>query len=420
MTKYSIFSIGICPHNSDPEFIRIMETWGLDGHPVLQAFRRQLHAVPKRDGVFYYIILSPPYALPRDAHKSPFDYLFMSKADNPTQLISFIDRKKVMEMKNGDLIAMSGFTWSSIRQLMDNQCSSVEGVSFTMIETITDIFHPIPPPDLVNTVMEIYTDGGKASEFLSRKAKNQALKDLMTRIDKKLTTTDDVETNEIDNYVAMMKDMMDEVATTVFAIPEVMDLPVAVKNQMNFLIFNAISAKPHFKLLMAYSQKYHDENAKAQQAMRNRRPVECDTEKMELAIMRLHGILHLPTPADSILCVVKFFDDVVRALPGDDVAADDILPAICMAMAKDLAFASHVMSFFQYLVDIWPSSGVDERTTYILTTCAIAASHLSMGLSPTASLDRVPAIPPVDPEQQKMKEQANATIGMLEDLLGMI
>ena len=137
-------------------------------------------------------------------------------------------------------------------------------------------------------------------------------------------------------------------------------------------------------------------------------------DQMEIAVIRLHGILHMPTPADSIACVVKFFDDVVRALPGNEIAADDILPAICMAMAKDLSFASHVMSFFQYLVDVWPSSGLDERTTYILTTCAIAASHLAMGVSPE------PTPLPPDPEKEKMKAQTDATIDMLENLLDMI
>ena len=395
-----------------------METWGVDTHPVLESFRRCLHVVPKRDGLFYHLFLSPPYALPPDAPKSPLDYLYVSKADSPTRLVSYADKKKVMDMKNGNLLAVSGFQWPSIRVLMENHCSSAEGVSFSMIEPLTDIYNPVPPSELCRKVMDVHRDATAATDLLERQLSNPKLRDLMQRIDRKLTTTDEVANDEIDGYVAMMKDMMDEVATAVFDIPEVMSLPIAVKNQMNFLVFNAITSKPHFKLIMAYNRKYHDENVKAQQAMRNRQQVECNMEQMEIAVIRLHGILHMPSPADSIACVVKFFDDVVRALPGNEIAADDILPAICMAMAKDLSFASHVMSFFQYLVDVWPSSGLDERTTYILTTCAIAASHLAMGVSPGP--EPTPTAPPPDPEKEKMKAQADATIDMLENLLDMI
>jgi hypothetical protein len=105
---------------------------------------------------------------------------------------------------------------------------------------------------------------------------------------------------------------------------------------------------------------------------------------------------------------------MVAALPGIEVAADDILPAICLAMTRDLGFGSHVVSLFNYLTEIWPSVGMDDRTTYILVTCSIAAQHL-------ATVQSRPEPPkPQAVAQPGMSEKTEETIGLLEDLLNCI
>ena len=404
----------------------IMEAWGLDDHPVLDAFRKVLSSVPKNENSYYHLLLSPPHALPESAKTAPLDYLFVSYPKKPNKFILFNNKKKVIEFEDGIFKAKSGFKkWKTIPQLMENNCTSVEGISFTMRETLTDIYHPVPPSDLCVKIREIWSDCRKSTNFLERETRNPVLKDQMDRINKKLTTTDEVPPSEIDQYIAMMKNMVDTVATTVFQMQSVMDLPIAVKNQMNYMIFNVITAKPHFKLMMAYNTKYHEENIRAQQTIRHRQTVSCDMEKMEMAVGHLHNILHHITPCEAIACIVKFFDGVVAALAvsNAEVAADDILPGICMAMTKDLSFGSHVMSFFQYLAEIWPPTGLDERTSYILTTCAIAASHLAMGPQESRTEEHHaspsgPDCPAPDPSQQhQMETKTNETIGMLENLL---
>jgi hypothetical protein len=118
-----------------------------------------------------------------------------------------------------------------------------------------------------------------------------------------------------------------------------------------------------------------------------------------------------------MMCVRKFFDAVVRSLPGQEVAADDILPAICVAMAQDASLGSHVVSFFQYLADLWPSTGLDEQLSYVLVTCSIAATHLSHLKNkppPVVEPEVLPA------ETEEMAVQREDTIGMLENLLEML
>jgi hypothetical protein len=131
---------------------------------------------------------------------------------------------------------------------------------------------------------------------------------------------------------------------------------------------------------------------------------------MEQAVRKLHPILHLHSPMDMIRSLVQFFDIMVDALPGRDVAADDILPAICLAMTRDPAFGSHVVSFFSYLTDIWPQTGLDDKITYILVTCSIASQHLAMNGGQEEAGHSASVV----------REKTDETIGMLEDLLNFL
>ena len=227
-----------------------------------------------------------------------------------------------------------------------------------------------------------------------------------------------------------MTNFINEVAQIVFSIPSIKSLPVATKRELNFLVFNAISAERHYQLLSAYNTAFAKENYTAQENTRNNadnsdgNSTKLKAEEMEEAVKFLHNVLHLPSPAEMIECIIKFFDHVVAALPGVEVAADDILPAICYAMTKDVGFGSHVVSFFNYLTDIWPTVGLDEKVTYILITCSIAASHLSTKHStPPPSHRPVPLVSPndniVNPNAPPVvdRQQTEDTINMLEDLL---
>jgi hypothetical protein len=126
-----------------------------------------------------------------------------------------------------------------------------------------------------------------------------------------------------------------------------MSLPIGIKRQLNLLIFNAVSSKIHYAMMMAFNSAYEGDNKNAQHASRNF-PVniKINVAKMEEAVRQLHNILHLPNPVAIIHCLEVFFDAMVAALPGVEVAADDILPAICLAMTRDVGFGSHVVSFF--------------------------------------------------------------------------
>jgi hypothetical protein len=77
-------------------------------------------------------------------------------------------------------------------------------------------------------------------------------------------------------------------------------------------------------------------------------------------------------------------------------------------MQRCTALSSRLVSSFQYLADVWPTEGLDERTTYILVTCSIAASHFASGKVPAS----VPAL-----GAHTIDVQTEETIRQLEDLL---
>jgi hypothetical protein len=157
---------------------------------------------------------------------------------------------------------------------------------------------------------------------------------------------------------------MDRLASAIFASKAIVSLPIGVKRQLNMLIFNAVSSKIHYAMTMAFNAAYENDNKNAQHASRNfPHNIKIDVAKMEQAVRQLHNILHLSNPVAIIHCLEVFFDAMVAALPGVEVAADDILPAICLAMTTDVGFGSHVVSFFNHLTEIWPSSGMDESVT---------------------------------------------------------
>lgn len=396
-----------------------MQSWSLDSHPILDKFRKVMGTVFKGGDIFYHLFLPPPYALHNVAAIDPLNYLFVGSPKDGDQIHCFSNPKLIFTFgKNTEYIELKiKKQVLQIKILLTTPCTSSDGLSFNMYEVVTDIYKPEKPPPLYFKVLDSYLNATEAQHFLGQTFKSKKLLEHLKNIDKAIFVTEIDESNR-ERFVQQLHNSFEDVAEAVFECPETRVLPVAIKNKINFIIFNAITAKCHFKLMMAYNQKYHEENLAAQHAMRQRPKVDnIDSEKMQVAVMKLHNILHMPTPADIIACVTQFFDAVVAALPGVEIAADDILPAICAAMTQDVGFGSHVVSFFNYLSDIWPAVGLDERTSYILITCSIAASHLSMQSKPDeqqedqAQFQPPPEGPPVD------TKQTEETIDLLENLL---
>jgi hypothetical protein len=294
-------------------------------------------------------------------------------------------------------------------------CSSGT-VQFVIYEIDNDLYTPGQIPPISAIITEASKDTSKAETFLTQTLGNPAVKSAFEKLKSTLFTAGHQDSDR-DGLLTQIRDAIDQVASLAFAMPEIQRLAVGVKRSLNSLIFNAISARSHFTLMMAFNKAYAAENSAAQRAshtIHQSTSLKIDPAKMDLAVRELHGLLHRPNPAEIIEHLVLFFDAMVAALPGVEVAADDILPAICLAMTRDLGFGSHVVSLFNYLTEIWPSAGMDDRTTYILVTCSIAAQHL-------ATVQAKPEPPkPAMVAAPRLSERTEETIELLEDLLNCI
>ena len=394
-----------------------MENWSLDSHPILEKFRKIMDTLAITGANrFYYLFLTPPYAKPT-VKQSALDYLFYSTEQDSNELTCCANNSLAIKIENKEIFSLRGFLEPfKIGISMTTFCTSVSGLSFSINELENDIYdlsRPVHP--LYQKVLDCYEDSGKSVMFLEKTFDNvRKVRDLLHGIDNAIYKAEITPENK-DDFVSKMSVSVDQLAAEVFSCPEVDVLPVGGRMKLNYLIFNAISSKIHFKLLIAFNEAYSTENSNAQKFISHHKAnskSKADKAKMQEAVGFLRNILLLKSPCAQISRVTQFFDAVVASLPGVDVAADDILPAICEAMTLDLSFASHVVSFFTYLAAIWPTQGLDERTNYILITCSIAASHLS-----------VPQPEEKDPkveEKEKIAEKTQNTIDMLEDLLSMI
>lgn len=233
------------------------------------------------------------------------------------------------------------------------------------------ILEKFPPFSEIDSALK---NSVKAADFLSSKSRVKALSDCWKSISEKLYLSDITPANK-GEFVEAIHEAIARLLQIFTKDPIAKLLPVAYKKKLNVLVFNAVTSKPHFNLLLAYHKSMEKENAAARTRMIRSN---YSDSKMYPAVERLKNILHSETPLDAIDKLSNFYNDVVAALPGVEIAADDILPAICMAMGKDSNLSTHIVSFFAYLCDIWPEDGLDESTSYILTTCSIAATHLSM------------------------------------------
>lgn len=401
-----------------------MQNWSLDEHPTLVKFRKVMDTIPNNPNRFYHLFLCPPYAYPAP-HTLTNQYLFYSV--NPDKDILICDANPDIKLKHekGSIYPISGFPQKfRVTILLTTFCSSMSGLNFDLHEIDNDIFdlsHEMHP--LHRKVMECYQSYEKSVTFIEKTFEYVPnVINLYKGIDNAIFKTNITPMNRED-FMQRMQISIEQLATEIFKSPDIEFLPVFSKQKLNYLIFNAITSKAHFKFVMAYNEAFAREDAAAQKYMfQHISQSKADKEKMASAAKYLHGILHLKSPCDQIVRVSQFFEAVVSSLPGTDVAADDILPAICSAMTLDYSFASHVVSFFTYLSEIWPSSGLDEKLSYILITCSIASAHISKP-PPKEDIEVPKAAPaqqaaPVPKDGRKSTDQE--TISMLEDLLSQL
>jgi hypothetical protein len=296
---------------------------------------------------------------------------------------------------------------------MTSPCSSGD-LQFIIYEVENDFYNPAPIPPICDVILRSSEQAQLAQEFLSEGIPDATVKSIWAGL-KGTLFQNRIDAKNKDEVLDQVRAKIDNLATAVFASPATASLPMGIRRHLNLLIFNAVSSKVHYAMMMAFNAADENDNKNAQHASRHFPiSIKIDVAKMEEAVKQLHNILHLPNPVAIIRCLEVFFDAMVAALPGVEVAADDILPAICLAMTRDVGFGSHVVSFFNYLTEIWPSSGMDERVTYILVTCSIAAQHLAS----IKETEIVPERPKVAVDGQA--NAADPTIGLLQDLLDCI
>jgi hypothetical protein len=409
----------------------VMKQWTLDVHPVLERFRKVVPSLTRNADKMWHIFLSPPHALPQNALSKPLLYVFLGTPAEPTELVQFSDTSYQLTIVNNAIVPRGKSKWPKEFQripiLLTVPCTSAEGINYSIHELLTDPYHPVPPPPIVPHIHEIYLNGDAAITFLQRETSNQPLKKAWASFDERFIAVEVTEA-DLQAFVAGVKESINEIARKVAALPLVRTLPIATRIKLNYAVFNAVTAKVHFNLLAAYHRSCAAENRRAQAAIRFYSPADLagryDRDLLDLAVCHLKShVLHMPTAVDAIVCVTKFFDGVVAALSAhtDELAADDLLPAIVIAMSMDTGFCSHAYSFFQYLVDIWPPMGIDESITYKLVTCAVAASHLASG-QPRGKKQQEEAPPPEEAplDNAQRARQTEETINMLEGLLGML
>lgn len=405
-----------------------MQNWALDNHPILTKFRTISKTITIDSKNCYYLFLTPPYANPNESDLNPLMYFYYSTPAEPTILHQYDSRQNLtFELEGNTIRSHSGFnTQFSINLLLSQPCtsSSLEGhIDFTyMLEEMDDdIYHHFEVPHLMKKIEDCYRDYKLSKQFLYD-LYDQTLTQKLNEIERCFFTAEINETN-FSQFVNLQSTYIIDVAQIVFTLPATHILPSAVKRHLNFLIFNAITSAKHYQLLATYNSAYSKENVMAQENTRNSTedfPVQkLKKEELEEAVKNLRNVLNLPSPADMVECIVKFFDLVVAALPGVEVSADDILPAICVAMTRSPNFGSHVVSFFTYLADLWPTTGVDEKITYIIITCSIAASHLSTKIRKSESETKIPQTPPPQPQEQ-LGQSTQETIQLLQDLLDLV
>lgn len=398
-----------------------MRSWSLDDHPILVNFRKMMSVIPHNDGKFYHLFLTPPYALTQKMAQQPLYYVYYTTPQEPTIYHLYGKPNVIIERKGDNLILTKGFKKEiTIRIFMEMPCTSADGLSFTMYEIFTDLYSPKDAPPFCKRILEIYQDPDVSYNFLNKEIKNyKELKQLLEGASNYIFVTK-IDASNYQDFISRLHVTIGKICECVFKLPMCRDLPIFARIKLNYLIFNAITTKCHFQLMKAYHSAYKDQDLIAQKNIRRYELAKADD--IEVAVGLLKNIVSLNNPGDCVYALTRFFDAVVKSFKGKEVAADDILPAICQAMTHDPAFGAHCVSFLTYLADVWPQTGLDEKASYVLVTCSIAATHLGTPMDDRdepeqKEEEKQPENRPLNKEEEKVTD---STIDMLNDLLDMI
>lgn len=393
---------------SENDNMKLLE---LDAHPLVDAFSQVGKTLPRSDDTHYHLLLPPEYNIPGDM-TDPLLYLFVEKIDSQGTLTQYVTGEHVLLMRGNVLVPVRGFEDQfSCEVLQTTPCTTTHGLAFDMHEIMFNPFCLSPIPPLCQEIMEGYSNPHNAFAFLRTRIRSPELPAALDEIENIAIKTHITAANR-DAVVEKIQDAMDTISEIVFQVKPFHFIPTQFKIRTNYIIFYAVTNLFHSKLLQVYHSSMEEDNAAAQKAVMEKHASKANPDKLDEAASHLNPLKYMDSVWDGIQQITAFFDGVIAALGDKNAAADDILPAVCDGLSRCKPLASHLVSSFQYLADVWPCEGLEERTTYVLTTCAIAASHFACGPTQTKESNSSPRNVDVDGKTAE-------TIEMLEMLLDM-
>jgi hypothetical protein len=326
----------------------------------------------------YHLLLPPEYNIPAEM-ADPSRYLFVERSDSQGTLRQFRGGSFSFHRKGSFLHPVDGFDQNVPCEILQTTpCTTTNGFAFDMHEIMFNPFMPSPVPPLCTEIQHGFDHPESALDFLKSRIRSPdlpaALRDLET-----FASRAQIGRDNRDSIVARMHEFMDGISDRIFKVKPFHFIPTIFKMRTNFIVFYAVTELFHMRLLKVYHESLQAENIAAQKATRVAVASIGDPGRLLAASAHLKTLHHMTSVVKGIAMVKRFFDVVMGALPDKNAAADDILPAVCEGIRSCTQLSSHIVSSFQYLADIWPVDGLDERTTYILVTCSIAASHFAAG-----------------------------------------
>ncbi|KAH0795222.1 hypothetical protein GPJ56_000898 [Histomonas meleagridis] len=349
----------------------------LDSHPLIEAFRTIACNFKNDPSLMYHLLLPPEYNIGNLT--DPLLYLFVEDESNMNILKQYGNGKYVLKQENNILIPIEGFDHKICFEILQTTpCSTTNGFTFEMEEVAVNPFIPSPIPPLCNEIQVGYENPSNALQFLKTRIRSPALPAVLQELEAVASKTKITISNRY-QVLEMIHSYMDKISDIVFTVVPFHYIPTMFKMRTNFIIFYAVANLFHAKLLKVYHSALEKDNREAQKAVRE--PVSSigDPVKLDKAATHLRNLHQMKNVESGIKMVTDFFDGVMASLPDANAAADDILPAVCDGMSRYGKNSSYLVSSFQYLAEIWQSDGLDQKITYILVTCSIAASHFASG-----------------------------------------
>lgn len=385
-----------------------MKLLELDKHPIIEAFRQLPNDFGNDETHAYHLLLPPEYNIDLD-HTDVLMFFFVEDVREPNIFTNYL-HNDIRATREGSILILQG---NQTEILQTTPCTTTAGFSFDMHEIDCNPFQPSPIPPLCNEIKVVVQHPDQCLQFITQRVRSQIVPALVQETQKYSYITD-INKNNLRKVVDYIQEKLDRISVAVFDVISFQFIPTPYKIQTNMIIFYAVTSIFHSKLFKAYHEFMAEENATARTAIKTVARSVADLEKLTEAALHLNGLSQMTSAAHGVRMVKEFFEGVMNALPNSQsAAADDILPAVCEGISLSTQLTTHIASTFQYLADIWPSEGLDQKTTYMIITCAIAASHFTYS-QPQQELP-VPKTMTIQVDQQ-----TEGMIQQLEDILSMI